>query len=57
MAATGLFVHLPAVGQDVFFPAIMAIIRGHKADRTVQMAGIIPVDKFIHPGLGVLKAS
>lgn len=40
-----------AVGQDSFFPTVMAVIRGGKTDCTVKVHGVVPQDKFIDPCL------
>lgn len=55
MTTTRFFIHLPPVGKDVFFSAIVTIIRRYEADRTVQVTGVVPSDKFIHPALGMFK--
>ena len=50
MSAPGVFIHLVAVGQDLFLAAVMTIIRRNKTNRTVKVLGVVPDDKFIDPG-------
>ena len=55
MPAPGIFIYLMAVGQNLFLPTVMAVIRGDKTNCTVEVRGVVPDDKFIDPGLCLLN--
>ena len=51
---SGIFINRMPFSQDLFFKAIMPVVRGHKPNRAMQMLRVVPLYEDIDPGLGLL---
>ena len=49
--ATSSFVDTLSLLEDLLLTAVVPIVGRHKADRTVQMLGVVPADEAVDPAL------